>query len=294
MIRNYQNNSEFKWDLVYGAIAGAVAKTVIAPIDRTKIIFQTSPLNFSYAKFFAKFSGIVKNEGFLALWRGNSAMIYRVIPYTSIQFAVHEKLKSIYTENIHTESLKHRFALGSASGIIAMTCTYPLDISRARLAVTNSSNFRNIKDIIQNILRTKPLNLYRGYISSLLGIVMYSGTGFMIFETLKNTEKFDNAGIGLVLSGVAGGLVSQIISYPIDILRRNMQVHDLVSNTPNAKSLEIVKELLSRAFSSRKMFIKTFYKAASLNLIKGPLGQGTAFTVFWTLRTHFNDDLNKN
>ena len=40
-------------------------------------------------------SSTVKDQGMLALWRGNSATMARIVPYAAIQFAAFEQLKNV-------------------------------------------------------------------------------------------------------------------------------------------------------------------------------------------------------
>ncbi|KAG7273185.1 hypothetical protein CRUP_019312 [Coryphaenoides rupestris] len=95
--------------LVSGAFAGAVAKTAVAPLDRTKIIFQGKPDVFIREAYRLIYRTYLK-DGFLSLWRGNSA----TMAPASI---------SKVTGWLHGRY--HRTIL-----------TYPLDMVRARMAVT--------------------------------------------------------------------------------------------------------------------------------------------------------------
>jgi Mitochondrial carrier protein len=85
------------------------------------------------------------HEGFLALWRGNSATMARIIPYAAIQFTAHEQWKHILHVDLESDSNVMRFLAGSLAGITSQSLTYPLDLARARMAVTDKySGYRQI------------------------------------------------------------------------------------------------------------------------------------------------------
>jgi hypothetical protein len=131
-------------NLIAGGLAGMVAKTVVAPIDRIKILFQVSSEPFALRNVPAVVRNICQHEGVAALWRGNSAMMLRVFPYSGIQFMAFDKCKSYMVHAKQREGLplhqQHLSPLesllaGSVAGVVSVFATYPLDLTRAQLAV---------------------------------------------------------------------------------------------------------------------------------------------------------------
>ena len=59
--------------LLAGALAGATAKTIEAPLDRVKIIFQVNKERFSLRAAVRRMLEISRNEGVRGLWKGNGA-----------------------------------------------------------------------------------------------------------------------------------------------------------------------------------------------------------------------------
>lgn len=174
--------------MIGGAAAGAVAKTVIAPLDLTKINFQIEkrPFNFRHAFYFIK--DHYSRLGILSLWRGNSATLVRVIPSASINYTAHEQLKRLLHVDTFEEKRKHphrSFVAGSLAGVVSTTATYPLDLVRARMAVVSDGR-NTIRLVIKNTYKDGGLRgLYRGYTATVVGVIPYSGTGYFVYETLK-------------------------------------------------------------------------------------------------------------
>ncbi len=80
--------------------AGKQAKTVVAPLDRVKILFQAS--NPQFAKYSGSWTGVAKamreiysQDGPLGLFRGHSATLLRVFPYAAIKFLAYEQIRSV-------------------------------------------------------------------------------------------------------------------------------------------------------------------------------------------------------
>ena len=140
---------------ISGGLAGCIAKTLVAPIDRAKILRQVHSQHYESYGIFESFYRIVQKEGFLALYKGNGAQMLRIFPYAAMQFTSYETYKSL-NKKIFTrthDNLFNSLACGSLAGMTAVSCTYPLDVIRSRLAFqyTGEHIYSGIFDSIQKI-----------------------------------------------------------------------------------------------------------------------------------------------
>lgn len=277
--------------LIAGAVAGALAKTTIAPLDRTKINFQINkdvPYSFRAALLFLQKT--YTHEGFLALWRGNSATMARIIPYSAIQFTAHEQWKKLLQVDLHDDTKVRRFMAGALAGITSQSLTYPLDLARARMAVTDKySGYRTLREVFVKIWQCEgPRTLYRGYWATILGVIPYAGTSFFTYDTLKKEyykytgDASPNTVISLAF-GATAGVIGQSSSYPLDIVRRRMQTTGVTAHCAD-RYLTIGTTLVK--IYREEGFIGGFYKGLSMNWIKGPIAVGISFATYDHIR-HF-------
>lgn len=77
----------FAIDFLMGGVSAAVSKTAAAPIERVKLLIQnqdemikTGRLSEPYKGIGDCFSRTMKDEGFVSLWRGNTANVIRYFP----------------------------------------------------------------------------------------------------------------------------------------------------------------------------------------------------------------------
>jgi len=280
-----QNHEIVITSLISGAIAGALAKTVIAPLDRTKINFQINKdtkYSFRAAGLFLR--NTFEKEGFVALWRGNSATMARIIPYASIQFTAHEQWKKILKTETHPDDPFRRFLCGSLAGLTASSLTYPLDLARARMAVTDKySGYRTLREVFVKIVQTEGARtLFRGYFPTLLGVIPYAGVSFFVYDTLKRkyyimTGEKQPSTLYALLFGALAGVCSQSSSYPLDIVRRRMQTTGV---TPNCADKYLTISSTIQKIYREEGIIRGFYKGLSMNWIKGPLAVGISFATY--------------
>ncbi|KAL0269676.1 UNVERIFIED_CONTAM: hypothetical protein PYX00_007326 [Menopon gallinae] len=280
------NSTLILTSLAAGALAGALAKSAIAPFDRCKITFQISNEPYSNKAAFQFVKNVVAKDGFLALWRGNSATMARILPYAAIQFTAHEQWKKLLNINDPKTSYSisylkfKRFLAGSLAGVTSQSITYPLDLARARMAVTERDQYPNLTKVIKTTFQKEGIKgLFRGYIPTVLGVIPYAGASFFSYETLKQWF-YDLSGgrkpgtRERLFFGAMSGICGQTLSYPLDIVRRRMQTAVITKNE-YPTILSCLKQIYKK-----EGFRKGFFKGLSMNWIKGPIAVGISFATY--------------
>ncbi|CAL9235951.1 unnamed protein product [Arabidopsis halleri] len=230
-------------NLLAGGIAGAFSKTCTAPLARLTILFQLQGMQsegavLSRPSLWREASRIINEEGYRAFWKGNLVTVVHRIPYTAVNFFAYEKYNLFFNSNPVVQSfigntsgnpIVH-FVSGGLAGITAATATYPLDLVRTRLAAQrNAMYYQGIEHTFRTICREEGLlGLYKGLGATLLGVGPSLAINFAAYESMKSfwhshRPNDSNLVVTLVSGGLAGA-VSSTATYPLDLVRRRMQV----------------------------------------------------------------------
>ncbi|CAI7926622.1 unnamed protein product [Closterium sp. NIES-53] len=231
--------------LIAGGLAGAVARTCSAPLDRIKLLLQVQQLGQlgtsanAYTGIGQAMVKITREEGIRAFWKGNGLNIIRIFPYSATQLTSHEQYKAMIAGPSGQLSVPQRLMAGALAGMTATALTHPLDTVRLRMAMP-TSGYSGMADAFSTIARTEGvLAMYKGLFATLLGIAPYAAVNFASYDLLKSSLY----GSGMVqqsvpanlLMGATAGTIATSVCYPLDTVRRRMQMKGKVyRNTGDA------------------------------------------------------------
>jgi len=101
---------------------------------------------------------VTKEEGPMALWKGNGANVLRVIPVYGLKFAFNDTFKAIVAgpgkKRLDTSELLY---IGTLAGLFQTIITYPLETVRTRLSLGHGQGleYKGIMDCFKQIVKTE-------------------------------------------------------------------------------------------------------------------------------------------
>jgi solute carrier family 25 (adenine nucleotide translocator) protein 4/5/6/31 len=281
---------DFGVDFLLGGVAAAVSKTAAAPIERVKLLIQNQDEMIKSGRLEKRYSGIVEcfqrtynTEGFNAFWRGNLANVIRYFPTQALNFAFKDYFKKLF--NFRRD--KDGYALffignvmsGGAAGALSLLFVYSLDYARTRLAADNKSakkgaggerQFNGLLDVYKKTLASDGIaGLYRGFVISAVGIVIYRGLYFGLFDSVKPLipkSVQNNFGANFLLGWVVT-TTAGLASYPIDTIRRRMMMTSGEA-VKYSSSIDCARQIMA------KEGVYSFFKGAGANILRAIAGAG--------------------
>jgi solute carrier family 25 (adenine nucleotide translocator) protein 4/5/6/31 len=271
-----------------GGVSAAVSKTAAAPIERVKLLIQNQDEMIKSGRLESRYTGIgncfkrtMADEGVLALWRGNTANVIRYFPTQALNFAFRDKFKKMFgykkEKDGYAKWMAGNLASGGAAGATSMLFVYSLDYARTRLANDakhaksgGDRQFNGLIDVYRKTIASDGIGgLYRGFMPSVAGIIVYRGLYFGMYDSIKpllpkNLEGsfLANFALGWAVTTGAG-----IAAYPLDTIRRRMMM----------TSGEAVK--YKNSFDAATQIIKangvkSLFNGAGANILRGVAGAG--------------------
>ncbi|QHO31362.1 ADP,ATP carrier protein 3 [Arachis hypogaea] len=196
--------SGFLVDFLMGGVSAAVSKTAAAPIERVKLLIQnqdemlkTGRLSEPYKGIGDCFARTMKDEGIISLWRGNTANVIRYFPTQALNFAFKDYFKRLFNfkkdKDGYWKWFAGNLASGGAAGASSLLFVYSLDYARTRLANDAKAakkggerQFNGLVDVYRKTIKSDGVaGLYRGFNISCVGIIVYRGLYFGMYDSLK-------------------------------------------------------------------------------------------------------------
>lgn len=267
--------------------AAIISKTAAAPIERVKLLVQNQDEMIKAGRLDRPYTGVVdctkrtlQNEGILPFWRGNLANCIRYFPTQALNFAFKDQIKIMFKQkktDPYMVNFGKNIASGGVAGAMSLCFVYSLDYARTRLANDAKSSskggaerqFNGLIDVYKKTLKSDGIGgLYRGFVISCVGIVVYRGCYFGFYDTLKPIVLGEDAGVALsFVLGYVVTITSGLISYPIDTIRRRM----MMTSGEAVKykgSVDCAKQVI------RNEGFMSLMKGAGANILRGVAGAG--------------------
>jgi len=269
--------------MLSGAAAG-VSKTAAAPIERVKLLVQNQDEMIKQGRLDKPYGGVIDctkrvfmTEGVYPFWRGNLANVLRYFPTQALNFAFKDSIKAAFmTPKDAPQSLKFatNIASGGAAGTMSLLFVYSLDYARTRLANDakgkgGERQFNGLVDVYVKTLKSDGIQgLYRGFTISAVGIFIYRGMYFGLYDTLKPMLLGKDAGVMIsFLLGWAVTVTAGLMSYPIDTVRRRMMMTS-GGGVKYKGSMDCFLQV------TRNEGFMSLMKGAGANILRGVAGAG--------------------
>ena len=254
--------------LLGGALAGVTSDAIVHPIDTIRARLQVSPSSSAaksaatgtaapplYRSATHAFGHIIKNEGFLALYRGFSIVAIGTIPGHALYFGGYELSKQFLNGALFQserdaegnliapkdDSIMVHLASGLVADVTGALTWTPMDVIKQRLQVqmvngdSGGAKYKNSLQAMRVIIAEEGVRgLFRGFGTGIATYGPYVSLYFALYEQIKlyaasdrafGTNDVGNLPFYVYLGGAAvAATISAAVTCPLDVVKTRVQV----------------------------------------------------------------------
>merc|ERR1711941_77611 len=186
-------------NFMLSGVAAGVSKTAAAPIERVKLLVQNQDEMIKQGRLDKPYAGVMDctkrtlaTEGIGPFWRGNLANVLRYFPTQALNFAFKDTIKAAFNtpkDAPQWQKFGTNILSGGVAGSMSLTFVYSLDYARARLANDakgkgGERQYNGLIDVYRKTLASDGIGgLYRGFVISCVGIFIYRGMYFGLYDS---------------------------------------------------------------------------------------------------------------
>ena len=251
-------------------LSSSIGKTCKSPISVLQIRLQCQGEMLKNGIITSNYKGplecvsrIIKEEGFLAFWKGNFTQILKYFPnlFFNLKFKkAFDKYKYKQNEVAYWKWFSGNLLSGALSSACSLALTYPLDFATTRLIndinIGNTNQFNGLIDVLSKTIETDGVQgLYRGFFVSIFGIMVYRACYFGFYDTFRHLIP-KKSFVRQFLFGLAVTIASGLATYPLDTIRRRMMMNSGYNNGWECFTYILKNE-----------GVRSFFKGAGVNII---------------------------
>lgn len=234
---------------------------------------------------------IYQEEGIQGFWKGHTSGQMATISFMLVQFWCYERMMDKLEElNLFSNQPSlSRFICGGGAGCMGTIVSMPFDVCRTREIGQDPKEGRNMYRTLKTVATEEGFRgLFRGLNSSMSQIVPLIGLNYVLYYKFNSVLKQylheptdDLTHLELLLTGGMAGAGSKFILYPMDLIKRRIQLQGFHQKRKSYGRNHTCTSMRSCAMITyREEGLIGFYKGVIPTILKSGLSTALYFAFY--------------
>ncbi|CAF0951062.1 unnamed protein product [Brachionus calyciflorus] len=276
--KDFESDKKLRFLIEFGAgaMGGAISRTLTAPIDRLRTVYQVESVDKKRGDLSLKsvWRCMLKEGKLRGLWRGNFVNVVKTAPESAVRFATYEKFKQLLNKDKCEITFNEKILCGGAASFVSASILYPLKTVKTLMNLGHTGEYQSIFDCVAKTYKKHGfISFYRGLLANSVAIIPSAGIDLATYETLKKmyskaTNKNEPNVMEKMILGNFSSCLGNLIVYPLLFARTRLQSNRNASETTCSLLLKVWKnDGLSGVYRGFFLHILKIGPAASISYI---------------------------